>query len=246
MRRACSVNSTVKCGPIAQPMTAREYRSSSTGQIQPALQNPDIGEITGPDSVGLWHPELAGKPCDEYALPPTASRSWPGDHHGASAAPRDAPPPDVPVCGTPARYSDCRRSGDGRAPGLPGISSGLHRKEGRSWASSARSTDTDCRVWPCLSACCCSARHRSRRKLATSRSRATCTTGCPDSRTNRTASSVNTAVYDRRVFVLIPSSDFLLLPRREVAVKSGEVKNMLRIATTQTNRTITASSHLHC
>jgi hypothetical protein len=54
------------------------------------------------------------------------------------------------------------------------------------------------------------------------RSRATWATGCPDSRTNRTASSLNASVYDRRVFVLILSSNFIILPLMEVSVKSGE------------------------
>ena len=54
------------------------------------------------------------------------------------------------------------------------------------------------------------------------KSRATWATGCPDSRTNRTASSLNVSVYDRRVFVLIMSSDFIILPLMEVSVKSGE------------------------
>ncbi len=56
------------------------------------------------------------------------------------------------------------------------------------------------------------------------RSRATCATGCPDSRTHRTASSLNASGYDRRVVVLILSSDFLILPLRKVSVKSGKVR----------------------
>jgi len=54
------------------------------------------------------------------------------------------------------------------------------------------------------------------------RFRATCATGCPDSRTRHTASSLNVSVYDRRVFVLIMSSNFIILPLREVSVKLGE------------------------
>ena len=54
------------------------------------------------------------------------------------------------------------------------------------------------------------------------RSRATWATGWPDSRTKRTASSLNVSVYDRRIFVLILASDFIILPLMEVSVKSGE------------------------
>lgn len=54
------------------------------------------------------------------------------------------------------------------------------------------------------------------------RSRATWATGYPDSRTKRTVSALNVSGYDRRVFVLMLTSDFLILPRREVSVKSRE------------------------
>ena len=54
------------------------------------------------------------------------------------------------------------------------------------------------------------------------RSRATCVTGWPDSCTNRTASSLNVSEYDRRVFVLMLSFDFIILPLREVSVKARE------------------------
>jgi hypothetical protein len=40
---------------------------------------------------------------------------------------------------------------------------------------------------------------------------ATCATECPDSRATRTASSLNASVYDRRVFVLMLPSDFIIL-----------------------------------
>ena len=46
--------------------------------------------------------------------------------------------------------------------------------------------------------------------------------GMPDSRTKRTAASLKTAVYDRRIFVLMLSSDFLIHPLMEGSVKSGE------------------------
>jgi len=45
---------------------------------------------------------------------------------------------------------------------------------------------------------------------------------CPDSRTKRTASSLNASVDARRVLVLMLSSHFTMLPRTEVSVKSGE------------------------
>ena len=46
----------------------------------------------------------------------------------------------------------------------------------------------------------------------------------PDSRTKRTASSLNTAVYDRRAFVLMLSSDFLIRPLMKVSVNRGKVR----------------------
>jgi hypothetical protein len=54
------------------------------------------------------------------------------------------------------------------------------------------------------------------------RSRATCETGWPDSHTKRAASSLTASVYDRRVFVLMLPSDFIILLLLEVSVKSGE------------------------
>ncbi|HWF60377.1 MAG TPA: hypothetical protein VN666_08705, partial [Nitrospira sp.] len=43
-----------------------------------------------------------------------------------------------------------------------------------------------------------------------------------ESRTNRTASSLNSSVDRRRVLVIILSSDFIILLLLEVSVKSGE------------------------
>jgi len=56
MRRACSVRSPVKREPIAQPMTAREYQSSSTARYsQPSrVVKADKGcQFTSQDFTGL-------------------------------------------------------------------------------------------------------------------------------------------------------------------------------------------------
>src|SRR6476469_5684320 len=54
------------------------------------------------------------------------------------------------------------------------------------------------------------------------RSRATCATGCAESRPNRTASALNASVYRRLALVIMLSSDFITLLLIQVSVKSGE------------------------
>src|SRR6478735_6277139 len=60
------------------------------------------------------------------------------------------------------------------------------------------------------------------------RSRATCATGCAESRPNRTASALNASVYRRLALVLMLSSDFITLLLIQVSVKSGEGQYVAR------------------
>ena len=51
---------------------------------------------------------------------------------------------------------------------------------------------------------------------------ATCATGCAESRTNRTASVVNSSVSHRRVLMVMLPSDFILFLLIQVSLKSRE------------------------
>src|SRR5206468_3072169 len=105
-------------------------------------------------------------------------------------------------------------------------------KKSRSWVTRANSRFTRvnssasvrwaARVVPWTSACRCWAVQRYNTFSEIPRSRATWATGWADSRTNRTASLLNSSVYRRRVLAGMVTSDFTILPRMEVSVKSGE------------------------
>lgn len=75
LRRACSVQSPVQRGPIAQPTTAREDRSRSTARYSQPARVPTSVISSAQTRVGCRTVNgrsrvfaATGKPCDEYGV----------------------------------------------------------------------------------------------------------------------------------------------------------------------------------